>query len=216
MDFSAIIGHKLTCSEVLEIPKIIDESKGVLEVFQSDKPTGNISKSKWAGPFPMTANNIDLIWERLRTNQDAEIEGFNYYSDLVTYFGDLAIYENTIIVSPFPEHKYGNLKIPHACEYIINLNRQIAKLFNSNRITYCADGYVSTGILEEKAMVGWSIDEIIKFGNNKFGKPPNEINEAVHNYYFIDSFDLNPKELDPNKKVWSRYIDEYEKSLKKK
>ena len=216
MDFSAIIGHKLTPLETLEIPRRIDESKGIFEVVRNDKGDLKIRKSKWEGPFPMTAKNIDLIWERLRNNQDPQIEGFNYYSDLDTYFGDLAIYENTITVSPNPEHKYGNLEIPDACEYIIKLNREIAKLFNSSQIVYCADGYVSTGILDEKAREGWSIENIIKFGVGEFGDPPKEINLAVHNYFFIDNFDLNPKLLDPNKKVWSRYEDEYEKNLKNK
>ena len=216
MDLIAIIGHKLTSSKILDIPKRIDDSKGILEVFRSDKPTGKIRISKWEGPFPMTAKNIDLIWEGLRTNQDLQGDGFNYYSDLDTYFGDLAIYEKTITVSPNPEHKYGNLEIPDACEYIIKLNREIAKLFNANQIVYCADSYVSTGVLDEKGREGWSINEIINFGINKFGEPPKEMNQAVHNYFFIDSFDLNPKDLDPNRKVWSRYHDEYEKSKKKK
>lgn len=211
MDFSAIISHKLTPTETMEIPRLIDESKGILKVVLKDKKDIRIRKTNWEGPFPMTAKNIDIIWRRRSGNLDPQIEGFNYYADLNTYFADLTICENTIIVSPNPEHKYGNLNIPDACEYIIELNREIAKLFSSDKIVYCADSSISTGILDEKARGGWSLERIIKFGQEKFGEPPTEINQAVHNYFFIDSFDLNPKLLDPKKKVWSRYDDEYYK-----
>ena len=214
MDFSAIIGHKLTSLKALEVPRLIDESKEIFNIVSRDKEGINKRKSKWQGPFQMTEKNIYLIWEKLRNFEGTPIEGYNYYSDLNTYFADIAIYENTITVSPNPEHKYGNLIIPDACEYIIKLNREIARLFNSSHIVYCAVGYLSTGILDEKAREGWSIENIIKFGIDKFGNPPKEFNEAVHNYFFIDSFDLAPELLDPDKKVWSRYDDEYEKGVK--
>ena len=56
----------------------------------------------------------------------------------------------------------------------------------------------------------------IKFGVDSFVYPTKEINQAVHNYFFIDNFDLESGLLDPKMKVWCRYDDEYQKSLKNK
>ena len=64
-------------------------------------------------------------------------------------------------------------------------------------------------------MMGWNLASIIEFADNIFGTPPKEINEAVENLYFIDEFDINLEELDPEKKVWSRAKYEYEKEQKK-
>ena len=63
-------------------------------------------------------------------------------------------------------------------------------------------------------MEGYDTESIVKFGNELFGQPPKEINEAIENLYFIDEFDLKLDELDSEKEVWSRAKFEYEKEQK--
>ena len=62
--------------------------------------------------------------------------------------------------------------------------------------------------------MGWKLKDIIEYGNSIFGVPPKELNAAIENLYFIDDYDLNLNELDPNKEVWSRAKFEYEKAQK--
>lgn len=217
MDLAAIIEHHRSPEELLELPKIIGASEPLKKLFLERHKVSNeefdkLNKTKWAGPYEMTENNLLQIWKRYEDDLDtAAIEGMNYFADLDSYFGQIAVYKETINVSPFPEHKYGNLRNLVTSKYVFTLHRQIAKIIGANRILYCCDSYYYPSILEEKSRMGWNLNSIIEFGNRIFGIPPKEINEAVENLYFIDEFDIDLDKLDPDKKVWSRAKYEYEK-----
>jgi hypothetical protein len=211
MDLVALIRHDFNKEEAYRLPQMIDEWGEVKELFLKRHPEYETKsffkeKSKWnSGIFEMTPNLLERIWNGLEID-DPENPLCN---DIDTFFADISVYKNTISISPNPEHKYGNLTIPKSLDYLIDLIRLIAKRLNQFKIVYCADSYVSTSILWERAMQGATIEEIIEYGNDKFGVPPFEINEAIGNYYFFDKFDLNPSDFDPYKKVFDRCEFEY-------
>lgn len=226
MDLVAIFPHKFTKNEILQLPKLIDNNNFVKNLVET-KYHGNIlskpktfpRKTNWSGSTEtgriMDEKNLARIWKHYKYDTEIDvIEGLCHDTELDCYFGDLSIYENTITATPFPEHKYGNLRNPVTSKYVFNLNRALAKFFNTNIIVYCCDSYYHPSILEEKSRMGWTIESIIKFGNDKFGIPPKEINEAIENLYFIDEFDINLDKLDVEKKVWSRAKYEYDKEQK--
>jgi len=217
MDLVALIRHNFNEEEALKLPQMIDEWTEVKELFFKKHPEYESKpifkeKSKWeSGIFEMTPKLLGTIWKGLEDDEPK----IPLCNDIDTFFADISVYKNSINISPNPEHKYGNLTNPKSLDYLINLMRLIAKRLNQFKIIYCADSYVSTSILAEKAMQGATIQEIIEYGNNKFGIPPIEINEAIGNYYFIDKFDYNPKDFDPDKKVFDRCDFEYNKEQKK-
>jgi len=158
MDLVAIINHNRNAKQLLQLPKLLDESTELRELFMSKHncEESELKLCEWSGPYEMTANK----------------------------------------------------------EYIFELNRIIAKILGSNQIVYCCDSYYHPEIIESKSMEGWNINSIIEYSNEKFGEPPIEINAAIENLYFIDSFDLELKDMDPDKEVWSRANYEYEKEQK--
>jgi len=217
MDLVAIINHNRNAKQLLQLPKLLDESTELRELFMSKHncEESELKLCEWSGPYEMTANNLGIIWTNLKSQIEfiSNIE-INHYAEIDTYFGEVSVYEQTINVSPFPEHKYRNLRNLVTSEYIFELNRIIAKILGSNQIVYCCDSYYHPEIIESKSMEGWNINSIIEYSNEKFGEPPIEINAAIENLYFIDSFDLELKDMDPDKEVWSRANYEYEKEQK--
>ncbi len=217
MDLVAIIDHNRNAQELLQLPELICSSKELKKLFceQHNCEIRELKTCQWKGSFPMTKINIETIWIHLKNEIDLELnKPMNYYTEIDTYFGNISVYEKTINISPFPEHKYRNLRNLLTSKYIFKLNRIIASLLGSNQIVYCCDSYYYPEIIESKSMDGWNNESIIKFGNKLFGQPPSEINEAVENLYFIDNFDIKLDELDPEKEVWSRAKYEYEKEQK--
>ena len=208
MDLVAVIEHKMTAREVLTIPSLITASIALRKQYEERHPGSKLKLTNWPGPHEMTADNLEQIWEAEADGENFQGEGMNYYSEIDSFFGEITVNRHTINVTPFPEHKYKNLRDTGNLEYILTLNRQLAKLFDVKRILYTVDGYYKPAILAEQSRLGWSLDAIIEYGNETFGVPPKEMNEAVANLYFIDDFDLETSELDPNKKVQSRWGNE--------
>ena len=163
----------------------------------------------------MDESNLQRIWNHLRGDTSVEDqEGMCYDTNIESYFGWLNIYENSISIKLYPEHKYGNLRNPNSSKYVFTFIRGLAKIFNTDKIVYCCDSYYQPSIIEEKFMMGSKMSEVIEYANKVFGIPPKELNEAIENLYFIDEFDLNLNELNPDKEVWSRAKYEYEKEQK--
>lgn len=217
MDLVAIINHNRNAKQLLQLPQLLGDSIELRELFISNHgcTESELKLCEWAGSYEMTENNLEVIWANLK-NQIEFISNIevNYYAEIDTYFGEVGVYEQTINISPFPEHKYRNLRNLVTSEYIFKLNRTIAKILGSNQIVYCCDSYYHPEIIESKSMEGWNNESIIKFSNKIFGEPPTEINAAIENLYFIDNFDLKVKDMNPNKEVWSRATYEYEQEHK--
>ena len=224
MDFVAIVENKYSISEMLNIPSIIDNHKILKKLYKEkhkekieNNPEHLQNKSVWDSENDRIMNefNLERIWNHLREDTIVEnLDGLCYDTMINTFFGRLYIYEKSISIKLFPEHKYGNLRNPKSSKYVFEFIRELAKLFNTDRIVYCCDGYYIPSILEEKFMMGRTMKDVIEYGNSVFGKPPKELNEAIENLYFIDEFDLNLNELNPDKEVWSRAKYENEKEQK--
>jgi len=224
MDFVAIIENKYSKKEILSIPRLLDESQNIRELYKSKhqkdidhNPNNFQKKSNWNQQEDRIMNefNLQRIWNHLKEDTSVEDQyGMCYDTNIATYFGWLYIYENTISIKLFPEHKYGNLRNPNSSKYVFEFIREVAKLFNADKIIYCCDSYYQPSIIDEKSMMGWTSEAIIEYANKIFGKPPKELNEAIENLYFIDEFDLNLNELDPRIEVWSRAKYEYDKEQK--
>jgi len=224
MDFVAIIENKYSTREMLNIPSIIDKHEIIKSLYKEkhkdeiqNNPNHINKKAVWdsEGDRIMNEFNLKRIWNHLREDTSVESQdGLCHDTMINTFFGWLYIYEKSISIKLFPEHKYGNLRNPISSNYVFEFIRELAKLFNADKIVYCCDSYYIPSIIEEKFMMGGSISEVIEFGNNIFGIPPKELNAAIANLYFIDEFDLNLSDLDPEKEVWSRAKFEYEKEEK--
>lgn len=218
MDMVALIGHDLNKEAAINLPQMIDQWSEVKDLYFKIHPSAKENlvfhrPSTWElQTSEMTPEMLERIWK------GNAVDDLNtpMWNNIDTYFADIGVFKNAINVSPNPEHKYGNLRNPIALNYIISLMRLIAKRLNSEKIIYCVDSYVSTSILWEKANQGLTIDEIIAFGNEKFGVPPKEINEAIGNHYFVDEFDLTPEDFDLEKKVFNRCDHEYWEAKKLK
>jgi len=224
MDFVAIVENNFSKSAILELSVLIDESETLRRLYKS-KHQANIDhnpshfhrKSTWDEQEDRIMNefNLQRIWNHLKEDTSVEnIDGMCFDTNISTYFGWITVYEKSISISLFPEHKYGNLRNQNTSKYVFEFIRELAKLFKASEIVYCCDSYYRPSILLDKAMMGWTIDGIINYGNNLFGKPPIELNKAIENLYFIDKYDLNLNELDPKKEVWSRAKYEYNKEEK--
>lgn len=220
MDQVSIMKNKFKKNEILNIPRMINETRSLVNLFMekhypNEEFLGELKSAKWNGPFDMSQSNLETVWKCNETNNDIlGNKNINYYAEIETFFGEIVVNRNTFLINLFPEHKYGNLRNPVTSKYVFQINRELANLLNSNIILYCCDSYYHPAILEEKAREGWEIEEIIEFGNRRFGIPPKELNSAIENLYFIDEFDLDLDELDPEKEVWSRAKYEYDKEQK--
>lgn len=224
MDYSAILENRFSKDEILCLPNLIDESQILRNLYSSRyqdlidyNPEHFNKKTDWSekGNRIMTESNLERIWNHLSCDTQIEnIDDFCLDTNLDTYFGWMSIYKNTITLTLHTVHKYKSLRNPNSSNYIFQFIREIAKLLKSRKIVYCCSGYFHPSIIDEKAMMGWQLSEIIDYGNKIYGKPPKELNAAIENLYFIDEFDLNLEQLDPDKKVWSRASYEYEKEQK--
>lgn len=224
MDFVAIVDNNFSKAEILDLPNRIDESSILKKLFSARhqksidyKPEYFKRRTDWSekGNREMNETNLERIWNHLKNDTEIEnIEHLCFDTTLDAYFGWMNIYEKSITITLSPEHKYGNLRNPITSKYVFGFIREIAKLFKANRIIYCCDSYFTPSILEEKSMMGWRVEDIIAYGNEIFGEPPKELNAAIENLYFIDEFDLNLDELNPDKEVWSRAKYEYDKEQK--
>lgn len=224
MDFVAIIANKYTKAEILELPKVIDNSKSLREQFskrhQKDidhNPKHYNRRTNWSekGNRKMTESNLERIWKHFRDDTEIQyVDNLCVDVNIDAYFGWLNVHENTISITLFPEHKYRNLRNPMSSKYVFKFIRELTQILNADKIVFCCDSYYHPSILEEKSRMGYSINELISLGVEIFGEPPKELNAAIENLFFIDEFDLNLEELDPEKEVWSRAKYEYEKENK--
>lgn len=224
MDYVAIVENKYSISDMLNIPSIIDKHEILKELYKKRhedqlriNPNHLSKKSVWDSEDNRIMNEFNLkrIWSHLKEDTSVENkDGLCHETMINTFFGWLYVYEKSISIKLFPEHKYGNLRNKVTSKYVFEFIRELAKLFDADKIVYCCDGYYIPSIIEEKFMTGGSMNEVVKFGNNIFGEPPKELNAAIENLYFIDEYDLNLSEIDPDKEVWSRAKFEYEKEKK--
>ncbi len=206
VDIVAIMKHELTQDEVFNLPNEINTWTDILEFhkdFNDDKK--DVINAKWdAGIIEVTKDLIEKEWIAWETNQETQTSPRIY-----TSFADFTINRHTINTCPMWRHKWGNLYDFETREFVILLNRKIAKKLGAKRIIYCVDSSCSTYILEELSLMGWKLEDIENYGINEFGVIPNNLTEAVYNYFFIDDLNLDLTDYNEEKYIFNRCNEEY-------
>jgi hypothetical protein len=64
-------------------------------------------------------------------------------------------------------------------------------------------------MIEEKARQGLSLEALEAFGIATFGRIPERLTEAVLNYFFIDDFQLDLTDFNPDTCLFNRINEEY-------
>ncbi len=189
VDLVAIIEHNLTLKELVDLPNQINTWDEVLDFFASyDQNQRPPIQSKWDGPIDEF--QLELVWKyyELEDNTDIINQLNTFDSDIHCVFGSLSVLRNTILLTHW-NHKYSNLEDPIKAQNILSLNRMIARRFNSNEILYCTDSTYPTQIIEDKALEGLHFSELKAFSLNRFGQPPESLNEARKYMFFLDNID---------------------------
>lgn len=202
-DIITIIGHHLTISEIIDLPKQIDSSTEIkalwldeienrVEFGYTKEKLIEASKKKSYWDIEVDENVLLEFWKSNEGSQEDSLMYLNCY--LHTFFGWLRIYRHTIQIILLPEHKYPNLFYYNRCKYILTFNRALAKQFGQNKLIYAADNGFSSSIVEDKAIEGFNFESLVAFGQTKFGIDSCSISEKITNMFFIDDIS---EQIDP-------------------
>lgn len=188
VDLVGIIGHTLSKQEIVDLPEKINTWHDVSDFFSTYSANPQKSPSKWDGII--NEEQIELIWRYFEAEEvDKELltKMENFDSQIDCDFGSLSIYRQTVLISHW-NHKYHNLGNPETARNILTLNRMIASHFNQSEIIYCADSGYPTQSIEHMARSGLKIEDLKRFGMNRFGISPKDISEGRKYMFFIDDF----------------------------
>lgn len=192
IEIECIIPNPFSKSEILELPgKIDNEWKNLKQYILNESKNFIVpltierldKKAKWN--FELTEKEIEANWyyyenETKVSNQPKKDIWF------FCYFGMIRFNRKTIIINPFnlrfKAFKNENL----AKSGLLNIVREIIKLFNSDLVLYCADSYTNTSILSIMAKRGESIENIIAYGSSKLGNPNSNYFIGIDETYYVD------------------------------
>ena len=185
MDILGIVRHEMNAEELLTLPQMIDSWNDVKEL-KNDKNQSNI-KASWDCKSPPTEKALIEIWncDEKNIGRHRHLDEYNNWIDC--FIGDIHIYRKTLIISHFPEHKYGNIQHPEIAKKIIGVNRKVAQYLGGEEIIYFADSYYPTAIIQEYVTEGKSFTEIKNLAINEFGNPPKGIEKGRKYMFFIDN-----------------------------
>jgi hypothetical protein len=195
MDIWGIVSHRLTAKDAISLPETIDswvEIQSLKSAQSSIASSSNLQarqKAEWRNVDPINEFSLSAIWQILDGSTPNTEKHYSCDTSIECFIGTIKVYKNTIAIIHSPEHKYGNIRHPETAIRMIKINRKIAEQFGSKEVLYCPDGYYPTEILSEYAMTGKSLKEIFELGIQKFGEPPNGIEEGRKNMFFIDKID---------------------------
>lgn len=223
MDVMAIIKHDLTPKEILEIPERSTEWNSIKELYveyQNPSKKKEFKEPDWyeyqnMPPETLNEELIEKVWSYTEdralklVEPDPELEIYWGTLELDFYWGTIEFYRSFIVVSPSILHKYGNLFSSHGGTYILKLFREVSKNFGQTEILYFPDSGKPTQLILDRIFEKNSFEDVKNWANKTFGNPPTEINEAIHNHYFIDDVNTPLQEIDPEKEVFKRwdYVD---------
>jgi len=191
-EIECIISNRFSKSEIIELPikidsewknikrYIVNESKNFIEPITNDKLD---KKAKWN--FEVNENEIETCW----SYHENDITLLNQPKNDIwffCYFGMIKFYRNTIVINPlnlrYKAFKNENL----AKTALLNIVREIIKLFDSEKVLYCADSSTKTEILSYLAMKGKTVESIIQHANSNFGQPNHNYLIGIDETYYID------------------------------
>ena len=201
VDLLCIFEHKLSKKDLVNLPSIIDSWSSIRKERKSHYSNFPDSLKKqtkidafWDADIEITEKILEEIFESWKTNNSTYQHSLKNRIDC--FLGFVKVYENSIIVEYSPEHKYANLHDKDISSQILKLNRLIANKLNSDKILYCPDSSFPTAQIYYKIQEGMTVDDAIEFGENKFQKPPEQINEGMKFMFFIDDLKKNIDSLE--------------------
>lgn len=185
-DIYGIIKHNLTAKQAISLPAEIETWQEIKELKKDDKYM--LSKqAKYDGREVLDEKYIVELWNCFEKEEPMPQNLYGYSNIIDCFLGWIKVYRNTVVITQFPHHKYGNMHYPSVAKKIIEINRIIAKKLKSNEIVYCPDSAFPTSIIEEYAREGKTIEEIKTFAIERFGEPPKGIDEGRKYMFFIDN-----------------------------
>ena len=210
----AIMKHNLSAEQILDMPERMKSWDKVLaynQYYHDNEAPLIFRAPRWDYDevLPIQAQDIEKEWEARKTHTNVP-----RFCDLNAGYADFKFNRKTVMVSPFPHHKYGNLFHYDTRNYILGLMRLIGHEFNTDKILYCPDSACSTAVLEEKAREGWSLEELEAYGRATFGRIPEKLTEAAYNFFFIDDYTLDLEEYNGDRFLFNRANEEYFLELK--
>lgn len=196
IEIECIIPNGFSKSEIIELPHkidsewksikqyIVNESKNFLEpvtIDQLDK------KAKWG--FEVSENEIEACWSYYENDNTVSSQPKN---DIwfFCYFGMIVFYRKTIVINPLNLRYRAFENENLAKTALLNIVREIIKLFESEKVLYCADSFTKTEILSSLAMEGKTFESIIQYANSNFGKPSQNYFIGIDETYYIDEITI--------------------------
>ncbi len=193
VDIIGIIKHELTIEEAVNLPDTINTWSDVLEAKKSKKyeyqeylDNQVKNKSKWSCEKEVNPIALQGIWESLRVNKPRPKELYGYDNWIDCFIGTIKVYENSIIISHLPEHRYANIKNKETAQRILKCNKLIAKHLRADEILYCPDSSFPTAVIEDWSIEGKRYEEVKQRAIELFGKPPDSINDGRKYMFFFD------------------------------
>lgn len=196
VDITAIIGHRLSMEEILQLPSIISTWENVNQLaytFHAGNPAYPLpEKDTPSADWDVEIEAIDeatllAVWDFWASPEDDPNVPTPLTIDIDTCFGWLKVNRQTICICPF-EHKFANLYEAETANYLFQLMRMIAQHLGAKEIVYAPDSAFPESFLEEMSFMGRSIEEIMKLGNEKFGEAVLEEEVPLDKHYFVDIF----------------------------
>jgi hypothetical protein len=205
VDLGAIMEHKLTPKQIIEMPSIIDTWTEIRQLKKAHEDASYNygerfekqlkSNCKWMDGIVPTEETLEIIWSFYESTRQGGCAVSSFRNCLDTFFGDIRFFRKVAIVTHSPEHKFANLRYPDIAQNMLEVNRAIAEKFNANKIVYATDcGFVTEEVYHQ-ASNGLSLDEHIENMNKQFFVPPKDLREAISLSYFIDDFSTDISNL---------------------
>ena len=192
IDLRTIIGHKLSIDEIINFPDFLNKNLELKQIFLKKEQKINQCLSKI---FISKTVDIKSDWEEITKEDILKSWANNITSKLLdevgyicctlsTYFGLVTFNQQTITILYIPESKYSNMFNNLERDYIFEFSETLAKILEQKKVIYCSDTY-STEQIESWSYQGLAIEDIEKLAIEKFGYPPNDIEQAIENRFVI-------------------------------
>ena len=196
VDITAIIGHQLSMDEVLQLPAIISawaDVDALTNAFHANQPgfdplEEGAPSASWATECEnLEAASILHVWEYWSTDEDDSNIPTPFTIDIDTSFGWLKVNRHTICICPF-EHQFANLEDAKTRTYLVLLFRMIALHLGSSEVVIVPDSAFPEAFVEEMSFAGRSMEEIIAFGQEKFGESVVVPSMNSGSKFYVDRF----------------------------
>ena len=210
VDLIGVVNHRLSKEELRNFPSVVDTWSEIEDTIRKELPKTYSQEYIDKEYKRIKASYFDLNMHDIKSSTNPNAEYIEYVWNqweepnvkelptiqVVSYFSNLKIGKNTIVIEQMPWHKYSNLDDKEMAGMILELNRIIARKLKQSRIIYFADSAYPTSILYEYALEGNTVEELIEIGDSEFSNRPTDLKEGIKFKYFVDAMDQDLSSLD--------------------